>query len=356
MKSAEQLMKDNLICRVKAGSHAYGTNIATSDVDVRGIFCADPINLLTPFFTIEMAKVVDEEDTELHELSNYMKLYTQGNPNILETLWVAGTDVLVDSDAYQILRGVRQDLLSSKVAFTFTGYAAAQLKRIKGHDKWISNPKPVDPPKQIDYVKLVHNFTNDKLFDINIRDYRDGYRLIPYGDSLFGVYKADKYQTFDDLGSLNTTFDTESGFFTDDIGGRKIPMFIIKFVKQEYERVHTDWKNYWNWKNSRNVKRAELEEHHNFDTKHAMHLVRLMRMGEEILTTGIVNVKRPDAIELLSIRNGAWSLDDLLKYADDMDERIRNDLYHKTSLPKAPNIKLAAQTIMNVQESIWAKI
>mgnify|MGYP001607055563 CR=1 FL=1 len=41
--------------------------------------------------------------------------------------------------------------------------------------------------------------------------------------------------------------------------------------------------------------------------KHAMHLVRLMRMCKEILITCEVVVKRPDREELLAIRNGAWS-------------------------------------------------
>lgn len=354
MRTADELMRDNLICRVKAGSHAYGTNIATSDVDIRGIFCADPINLLTPFFPIELAKVTDEEDTELYELSNYMKLYTQGNPNILETLWVDQLDVLADTEAYQILRNVRQDLLSSKVAFTFTGYAAAQIKKVKGREKWISNPKPVDPPKETDYISLVHNFTDDKIFNININDYQYGYRLIPYGDALFGLYKVDGYDTFDDRGSLNTTFDPETGFFTED-DQRRLPMFILKFAKMEYNRVHTDWKNYWEWKNNRNEVRAALEASHSYDTKNAMHCVRLMKMGVEILETGIINVKRPDADELLAIRNGAWTYAELLEYSEYMDNKIRNELYHKTSLPKTPNIKLAANTILAVQESMWYK-
>ena len=352
MKTVDKLMKDNLICRVKAGSHAYGTNIETSDIDIRGIFCADPINLLTPFFPIELAKVTDEEDTELYELSNYMKLYTQGNPNILETLWVDESDILVNTEAYQMLRDVRQKLLSSKVAFTTTGYAAAQIKKVKGRERWINNPKTIDPPQEIEYVSLVHNFTDAKIFSIDIRDYQQGYRLIPYGDSLFGLYKAIGYNTFDDKGSLNTTFDPESGFFTEN-NQRRLPLFILKFAKQEYNRVHTDWKNYWEWKNNRNEVRAALEASHNYDTKNAMHCVRLMRMGEEMLRDGIVQVKRPDAAELLAIRNGAWSYEELLEYAEHMDARIRNYWYNHTDLPKTPNIKLAAKTILKIQQMMW---
>jgi len=45
-----------------------------------------------------------------------------------------------------------------------------------------------------------------------------------------------------------------------------------------------------------------LEAKFGFDTKHAMHLIRLLRMAREILETGVVHVKRPDAEELSAIR------------------------------------------------------
>ena len=61
-----------------------------------------------------------------------------------------------------------------------------------------------------------------------------------------------------------------------------------------------------------NVKRPELVEKHGYDTKHAMHLWRLLRMCAEILETGRVLVRRPDADELLAIRDGAWRYDAII--------------------------------------------
>lgn len=73
------------------------------------------------------------------------------------------------------------------------------------------------------------------------------------------------------------------------------------------------------------------------NTKHAYHLVRLIRMCKEILTTGKVIVKRPDREELLTIRNGAWSYDQLIEFADH-EEKELNVLYNtSTILPKIPN-------------------
>lgn len=41
-----------------------------------------------------------------------------------------------------------------------------------------------------------------------------------------------------------------------------------------------------------------------YDPKEAGHLIRFLREGLEILTEGIINVRRPDAQELLAIRKG----------------------------------------------------
>ena len=353
-RSAEAMIADNTIVKVLAGSHAYGMALPTSDIDHRGIFVADRINIQTPFFPIGESINMNGEDTVIYELSKFMHLYTQGNPNILEILWVDLEDVLHSTMEYEILRTYREELLSSKIAFTFTGYAAAQIKRIRGHNKWISNPKPVDPPRQIDYVSLVHNFTPDKVFKINLEDYKLHYRLIPYDGNVIGLYEFDSYETYDEKFTLNLAYDkADKELYLKPNGTRRLPLFILKFNKDEYNTALDDWKNYWNWKDNRNEKRSALEEEHGYDTKHGAHCVRLMRMGLEALQTGQINVKRKDAAELLAIRNGAWAYEEMVEYAEHLDNEIRNVWYHKTALPKTPDIKKAARIVMTLQNSIW---
>ena len=58
------------------------------------------------------------------------------------------------------------------------------------------------------------------------------------------------------------------------------------------------------------------------NTKHAMHLVRLMRMGIELLETGDLRVRRDDAEELVAIRGGALSFDALSSHADGMRAKM----------------------------------
>ena len=128
----------NMLVKMYAGSHAYGTALPTSDVDFRGIFCANPINIRTPFFPVR--EVVDdaEEDTKYYELAHFMKLCLDCNPNIIELLWTDDEDIVFRTLAYDLLRSYRQQLLSSKIAFTTSGYALSQLARMKNAKKHVN--------------------------------------------------------------------------------------------------------------------------------------------------------------------------------------------------------------------------
>ena len=344
-------MRDNMLVKHLAGSLAYGTSLPTSDVDHRGVFCAEPINLLTPFYTVNEVTDINEEDTKLYELAHFMKLCLACNPNIVETLWVDEEDITFTTPAYEFLRSHRSEFLSSKIAFTTSGYALAQLKRIKGHNKWLTNPQSEEPPRQIDFVSLVQNFSTIKMFKIDLKEYRQGYRLIPYGRDIYGlaVAPSEAYETFSNDYTLNTVYeDDEYGDLP-----RQAPLAIVKFNKEEYKLAKEKHSQYWTWKNNRNEVRSALEEEHGYDTKHAMHLVRLLRMGKEALEEGVLYVKRPDAAELLEIRDGAWTYDKCVAYAEDMDELIRGELYNKTILPKKPNLLNAANVLMETQRLIW---
>lgn len=341
----------NTLVKHIAGSKAYGTDTPESDTDIRGIFLAEPKNILTPFFPV-MEKQGDGEDEKYYELRNYMKLYCEGNPNILETLWVDWSDVLEHGVSYLVLREAAEALLSKKVAFTFSGYAFSQLQRIKGHNKWINNPQPIEKPKHKDFVKLVQSFGPVPLMprDFDINQYKNGWSLVHYSNDLYGLTMAPSgIKVFTADGDFNVSAKQQPV----DERSRLIPHLIIRYCKEEYTKAVDTWNNYWQWKNNRNEKRAALEERHHYDTKNALHCVRLLKMGEEILSGQGVIVKRPDAKELLDIRNGAWQYDDLVKWAEEKDRYIRGKLYEQSKLPKSPNIKLAASILMDIQQQEW---
>jgi hypothetical protein len=266
------------------------------------------------------------------------------------------------------------DFLSSKIAFTTSGYALAQLKRIKGHNKWINNPQSKEPPRQTSFVKLVQWFGMDKRLHLDIEDFHKDYRLIPYGGNIFGLYNWEGSETFDKKFTLNTNYDGDMNIERDAVvpnpvtfepevkinpetnrpwGTRHFPIAIVKFNIEEYKLAKEKHKLYWTWKDNRNEARSELEEQFGYDTKHAMHLVRLLRMGKEALEEGKIIVKRPDAEELLGIRNGSMTYEEVVDYAEYMDDLVRTKLYKTTDLPKKPDLKKVAQLLMNTQYMVW---
>ena len=354
IRQPNEMMNDQTIVKHYAGSLSYGTNLPGSDIDIRGIFCADDVYHRSPWYNVNEINVTEDEDTKLYELTKYLKLCVDQNPNILESLWVAEEDVITSSPAYAYLTSVRHELLSSKCVFTYSGYAFSQLKRIKGHNKWLTNPQPKEPPREAQYVSLVQNFTEEKILKMTpaiLEEFNYKHRLIPYGNNIFGIYPMERYSLYDRRGKLNTIYEDN------DVHSLGLPKMIIKFNRDEYKRNIDVHRNYWEWVRNRNDKRSELEAAHGYDTKHAMHLIRLLRMGKEILTEGIVRVKRPDAQELLEIRNGAMTYDEIIAYAEGMDKELRS-LYNsgKSVIQKRVSVKRATEILMNTQETVWRKL
>jgi predicted nucleotidyltransferase len=83
-------------------------------------------------------------------------------------------------------------------------------------------------------------------------------------------------------------------------------------------------------------KRRRLAERHGYDTKCASHLIRILRQGIEFLKTGDLEVVRSDAEELLAIKRGEWSFDDVRREASLLDQNLEQAA-RESPLPEAPD-------------------
>jgi hypothetical protein len=113
-------------------------------------------------------------------------------------------------------------------------------------------------------------------------------------------------------------------------------MQVTLLAEKRYSTALKEWQQYESWKTNRNAGRAELEAKYGYDCKHGMHLVRLMRMCREILEGKGVLVRRADAEELLAIRQGAWSYEKLIEWAETEEKKLE-ELYKTTTLPNTPD-------------------
>lgn len=81
--------------------------------------------------------------------------------------------------------------------------------------------------------------------------------------------------------------------------------------------------------------------------KHAAHLVRLIRMCREILETGQVLVKRPDADQIKAIRAGAWTYEKICEYAEAEDKDLQF-VAAKSKLPTTPDMNKIHELVFSM--------
>ena len=85
-------------------------------------------------------------------------------------------------------------------------------------------------------------------------------------------------------------------------------------------------------------KRKQLVTQHGYDTKNAAHLIRLLRMGIEFIRDGDLQVTRPDAAELLHIKRGGWTLQQVKSKAEQLFEQAEQT-YQASKLPAQPDFE-----------------
>lgn len=219
---------DRTIFLTEHGSRAYGTNVAGSDTDYKGV-AIPPLKYhfgyLEQFHQAEFR--APHPDLVIYDIKKFFKLAADCNPSIIEVLFTEKRNHMIVTPLGQILLDNRDLFISKKAKHTFSGYAVSQLKKLlRSKDR---PPERISPSRQASVEK-------------------------------FG-----------------------------------------------------------------------------YDTKDAMHTVRLLKMGLEILRGQGVIVNRPDRAELLAIRSGAWILNDVLVWAESAIKDLERLYENSTAIPEAPD-------------------
>lgn len=303
----------NIIMLCFGGSHAYGTNIETSDVDIRGIAIERPEEIIG-FKTFE--QFIDEStDTTIYAFNKIVKLLIANNPNIIECLGLKPEHYIYLSPLGKELLEHKHLFLSQKCFYTFGGYARANLKRLENalaRDNYPEAEKNAHIAQSlesaIDNFNLQHNtevnptfahVKDDKLvYDLNLKDF-----------------------AADDLENL-------------------------------YSTISNTTRNY---KELLNRNRKKDDAHLN---KHAMHLVRLYSMCLDLLETGeIVTYREKDHALLMDIRNGKYMTaegnlsDEFYELVSDIETSCKLSL-ETSNLPKKANTQEIEKWLMSVNKRI----
>lgn len=347
-----------------AGSHAYGMARPESDTDYRGVVLPPfdyEVGLLQNFeqATSGWGKDANGEpiDCVIQGFRKFLKLALDCNPNIIELLFSDPDVHVVRHPWFKEVIDIRRSFLSRNARHRFSGYAMSQLKRIMTHRRWLLHPPPEPTRTKFDLPKrslipgdqreaaekIIQHQLDSWEFDWEGLDEATKIAIRGELERTLLEMKLGAEQRFDAAARL-------AGFSED----------FLEVLKKEraYRNAIKDFANYRKWERERNRARHELEAKYGFDTKHGSHLVRLLRMGLEILETGEVLVKRPDAAELLAIRNGAWSYERLIEWASAQMEKVK-EASDTSDLPKQPDRKLINELCIDIivrgkdTEALW---
>lgn len=350
-KSNMPWLEDRTIFLARHGSHAYGTNIPSSDIDIRGVAIPPKEYLLGYLKHFEQAESKGDLDLVIFGFHKFIKLAAQCNPNIIEILWIDSNDWYSAKEPWLTLVKHRDLFLSQRAKHTFSGYAMSQLKRINTHYRWLRNPPKEKPERKNFGLPEKTIIPKDQLAAANaaVRKKVDTWEL-----DLDALVPAQRVyllnQITDYLGEIYGDHITEG---KEAAAARTIGMddnlIALLYQERNYTNAKREWDNYQNWKKNRNPVRAELEAKWGYDVKNAMHLVRLTKMCREIVTEGKVLVKRPDAEELLAIRNGAWKYEELVGWAEKEDKELTEALKY-SPLPKKPNAERIDKLCVQITE------
>lgn len=312
---------NKIIFLTLGGSHAYGTNIEGSDIDIRGCAVNSRSDLLG---MSSFEQIVDNTtDTTVYSFNKFIKLILNCNPNTIEMLGCKPEHYLHINDIGKELITNRKLFLSKKAVYSFGGYANQQLRRLENALARDSYPQP-EKERHImgSCISAMMDFEN-------------------------------RYTNFSE-GSIKLTIDKSNNEELDseifvDVNLNHYPLRDYKNIWSDLNNIVKDYSKL----NKRNNKKDDA--HLN---KHAMHLIRLYLMCLDILEKKeIITYREKEHDLLMNIRNGNYQKSDgtyrkeFFEMVNDFEKKLE---YAKenTTLPDKPNYNQIEEFMMSVNEKV----
>jgi len=306
-----QVADENKILEIQVGSHLYGTNTPTSDLDYSGIFLPTK-ELVFGFQRVEEVNlsIVDKDtagkntehavDRKLYEFRKFIKLAIDNNPNIIEQLFVNESNIVYINEAGRSLLAERDKFPHKGLVKKFKGYAFSQK-----HKMVIRTDNFHELDSAFNYLK---DYAGQKEVLIELKD-----KYLP-----FIKFNRD----YCVIGDLNL----QKG------------IFVKKAVGMIEERL------------SKVGNRKNLITKYGFDTKFASHLIRLLLEGQELINTGKIEFPLSYRQTIVDIKQGKWTIKEVLDYADQLEAEI-DAIVEKSALPSKPRLAEIEKFSVNLLEN-----
>ena len=256
--------------------------------------------------------------------------------------------------AFQHIIEHRQAFLTKACRGSFGGYAIQQVKKARSLDKkmnWEQNR--VQRKGMLDFCYIyengrtipmleflkTHSMKPEKCGLTNVPHLKDGYNLY-YSES--GNYKG--------LEGKNHMLLLSS------IPKSEKLIALMYYNKDAFTQHRKEYKSYQTWLKERNTQRyVDLKSHNQkIDGKNLMHCMRLIDEAREVATLNTINIKRPNAEYLISIRKGEVDLEDIIEQAEKGIAEI-DQAFLDSNLPDECDPEFVHELLVEVRKMIeWS--
>lgn len=312
----------NIILLGLGGSHAYGTNVEGSDVDIRGIALNSKEEILG---SANFEQVVNEDtDTTIYSIRKIISLLTSCNPNTIELLGLKPEHYLYLSQIGHELIDNKKLFLSRRAKYSFGGYAFAQLRRLDNK-----------AARTIEQAEREQHILNSIITATYA--WPDKYDCFKVGEGI-KLYLDNSEQP-----------DLDKEIFM-DINLTHYPLRDYKAMWSDMKNIVSDYDKIGH-RNQNAIERGKLG-------KHMMHLVRLYLMCIDILEKEeIITYRENDIPFLMDIRNGKFldsnsqPLAEFYEMVNDYEKRLEYAV-ENTGLPDKPDYNKINDFLMSVNERV----
>jgi len=337
---------DLLLFDTMAGSHAYGTAVAGSDEDRRGVFVA-PRSFIGGLDRIE--QVSDERSDQVYyEIGQFFTLLLKNNPNALELLAMPTECVQFE---HSLFRLITPDLFLSKLCGrTFGEYAMGQIRKARGLNKKIVNPQPETRRPPLDFCHVPQGQGSvpvlEWLGSRSINAQECGLTAVQHTAGLYAVY----YEAGADYRGLVSPKSPDALVFS-SVAIAAEPIAWMHFNQDAFRAHCKNHREYREWVELRNAERYHTNVAHGrgYDSKNLMHTLRLLEMAGEIAREGILRTRRPNREYLLQVRAGEFEYDELVDRAEGLLSEVQAE-FERSSLPNEPDRDAVEALLIEIRE------
>ena len=324
-----------LIYKVIRGSHAYGTNLPSSDIDYSGIY----IQSLDDIIGLKYREQVNDSKNDIvyYEIRRFLELLASNNPTVLELLNISEDCIVYKHPVMDMILENKEKFITKNCRNSFGGYARQQISKAQGLNKKMNwEQSQVTRKGPLDFCYVIEGQKTIPLIDFLKQNEIDqkycGLSKIPHARDMYALFFDSNLES--SIGFRGIVVENSNKIRLSNIPKDMQHTCVFYYNEDGYSMHCRKFKEYEEWLKNRNTQRyVEIENHQqSIDGKNMMHTRRLLDMAKEIALGQGINVRRPDAEFLISIRQGKVNLEDLIQHAEDEIKEI-DKLYAESNLP-----------------------